>query len=165
MISMETTIIIVSERKEKAGTGKNGKPYLLTTLIAQTGEKYSGFNIARDIQPGHSVKLYATPNQGYKNSFNIETIVEHDANPNQVILPPKGQAVGRENAAVKPSPSIPDLTPQLQAIWIANAYEALKLAKLDPDVEHDLLVLLVKQYGEDRMNKVIDAQQNRRYGR
>ena len=161
---MEATII-VSERKEKAGTGKNNKPYLLTTLVSSEGSKYSGFNIARDIQPGHSVKLYVSPNQGYKNSYNIERVLEHDANPSKVITPLKPEAKPIGKAAPMTASPIPELSPTLQAVWIKNALYALKCANLDPDVENALLVKLVEQYGEDRMNKVIDAQQNKRYGR
>jgi hypothetical protein len=165
---MEATII-VSERKEKAGTGKNGKPYTLITLVAQTGDKYSGFNIDREITPGCLVKLLAKPNEGYRNSYNIERIIEYDTNPlpqpgktpeSKQTTPTKGEAVG-----MPMNPSISKLTGELQLDWIRQALVAMEQAGLDAEIENPLLVELVREYFSEWMSKNIQAEQRARWGK
>jgi hypothetical protein len=161
---MEATIL-VSERKEKAGTGKNGKPYTLITLVAQTGDKYSGFNIDREIKPGCLVKLLAKPNEGYRNSYNIERIIEYDTDPK---LSP-GSKPNTTPLKAEPSgamkPSISKLTGELQLDWIRQALVAMEQAGFDAEIENPLLVELVREYFSEWMSKNIQAENKARWGK
>ena len=166
---MEATII-VSERKEKAGTGKNGKPYLLTTLVSRDEGKYTGFNIDKEIQPGYSVKLYAKENQGYKNSYNIERIIEYDANPTiGKTAENQGKAGGKPQSTPLSNPEKgilqPKPTEEMRHEWILTAIRIMGKAGMDTEIESNLLTELVRQQHSEWMSEKIAAEQRARWGK
>jgi len=159
---MEATIII-SEREEKAGTGKNGKPYLLTTLISNNGNKYSGFRIDKEIKPGYSVKLMAKESK-FKNNYDIERVIEYDASPISDKPIPKGEA-----GTTKPQPMTPSpLTPEMQVEFMNKAFKAMELkhgVDWDPLVYGELVAELVREYHAEWMSSKISAEQKARWGK
>lgn len=162
---METTII-VAERKEKAGTGKNGKPYTLTTLISSEGSKFSGFRIDKGIGPGCEVRLYAKESK-FKNNYDIERIIEYDADPK----PETKQGQGKPSTVLPPVPPLPAperLNPGQQTAWIRRARDVLDSAlgtDWDPMVYEALLAELVREYHSEYMSERIGAEQRARWGK
>ena len=172
MMNMEATIII-SEREEKAGTGKNGKPYVLTTLISNNGNKYSGFRIDKDIQPGYSVKLMAKESK-FKNNYDIERVIEYDANPNSVSQTQpagQGQIVSTPPKPLPAKPlekALPKLTAELQRKWMVDAQIALSQrhgADFDMMVYASVYAELIRQYFSVWISERITAEQRARWGK